>query len=789
MESRVNWVFQFMQKSHLRKVYFLILGIILVPLLLFAESISEKKATLVQRNTPFETDIAFLNDRLASLKKSLEKAYEAARHLAKSQADETEFRTVLEEVNRLKKEKVELEESWRESAVQEGAQDGEPYALWDQEEITLAQLVMEYGSPDYLYVIPAEFSALKLHLYSNIPIPRQSWSDLLEMMLYHHGFGLKKLNTYARQLYLLKQDYGAVHTIAYRREQIAILPAGTRVCYLVLPPVEQVRTIFQFFEKFSDNKQTFVHQLGNKIALVAVKEEVDKLLDFYDKVWGCNDGKVTRVVSVSKIPVKEMEKILTTFFCEALEKSRPPFAKPDQEGLGIFALGQSNSLVFIGAKESVDRAEKIVRETESQLEDPAEMTIFHYECRHSDPTDLAQVLQKVYISLLTASQDTAPKETEVSYSSQVQGSRAPPDGYPPMPPLVVSPPPLKPGVSTKLEIEQNLSDHFIPDPKTGTILMTVRRDALEKIKDLLKKLDIPKKMVQIEVLLFERRINSQNNFGLNLLKLGKTHNGVTYTPTMGPNIRDKNLIGRGVLQFFFHGPAHKYTPHYDIAYNFLLTQDDIQLNAAPSVITVNQTPATISIVEELSINNGAAPVDTNKGIAFEKSFARAQYGITIVLTPIVHMPGESEEQGCVTMKTNISFDTMKPHAGDQPLVDRRHIENEVRVVDGETVILGGLRRKSRLDHEEKVPFFGDLPGIGRFFGSTHLADHDTEMFFFITPKIVYDPKYQMEKIRLEDLKKRPGDIPEFLVRVDEAREKASKKLFKESLKVFFKHER
>jgi general secretion pathway protein D len=766
--------------------------LLLLPLLLVAESLSEKKASLVQKNSSVETDAASINDRLVSLKKNLCLAYESARHLTQNQADEEQFHTVLSEVNRLKAEKSRLEESWRESAAQEGMQDGEPYALWDQEEITLSQLVMEYGSPDYLYVIPAEFSALKLHLYSNIPIPRQSWTDLLEMMLYHQGFGLKKLNAYARQLYLLKTDVGQVHTVAYKREQIALLPTGTRVCFLVLPPVEHVRTIFQFFEKFSDNKQTFVHQLGNKIALVAAKEEVDKLLDFYDKVWGSQEGKVTRVVTVSKIPVKEMEKILTTFFSEALEKSRPPFAKPDQEGLGIFSMGQSNSLVLIGAKESVDRAEKIVKETEAQLEDPAAMTIFHYECRHSDPSDLAQVLQKVYISLLTASQDTAPKETEINYASQIQGSRAPPDGYPPAPPLVVSPPPLKPGVMTKVDIEQNLSDHFIPDPKTGTILMTVRRDTLEKIKELLKKLDVPKKMVYIEVLLFERRINSQNNFGLNLLKLGKSDNGITYTPTTGPHFKDKENFGKGVLQFFFHGPAHKYTPHYDIAYNFLLTQDDIQLNASPSVITVNQTPTTISIVEEISINNGAAPIDTNKGIAFEKSFARSQYGIIIVLTPTIHMPGEADEQGCVTLKTNISFDTMKPRPGehrDRPDVDRRHIENEVRVVDGETVILGGLRRKARLDHEEKVPFFGDLPIIGRFFGSTQLIDHDTEMFFFITPRIVYDPKYQMEKVRLEELKRRPGDIPEFLEKVDEAREKASKKLFKDSLKVFFTHER
>ena len=40
------------------------------------------------------------------------------------------------------------------------------------------------------------------------------------------------------------------------------------------------------------------------------------------------------------------------------------------------------------------------------------------------------------------------------------------------------------------------------------------------MKDLIKKLDIPKKMVQLEVLLFEKRNRDTNDFGLNLLRLG-----------------------------------------------------------------------------------------------------------------------------------------------------------------------------------------------------------------------------------------------------------------------------
>ncbi len=152
--------------------------------------------------------------------------------------------------------------------------------------------------------------------------------------------------------------------------------------------------------------------------------------------------------------------------------------------------------------------------------------------------------------------------------------------------------------------------------------------------------------------------------------------------------------------------------------------------------------------------------------------------MTIVLTPTVHMPDErpnSEEKASVTLKTNVSFDTTRNlHNNDRPMVDRRHIENEVRVSDGETVILGGLRRKVTNDIEEKIPFLGDIPGFGKLFGSVKLTDHNTEMFIFITPKIVTDPEEELLQIRAEEVKKSPGDIPEYLERVVEGRREREK---------------
>ena len=78
-------------------------------------------------------------------------------------------------------------------------------------------------------------------------------------------------------------------------------------------------------------------------------------------------GKISRVVPVSKMGVKEMEKILHSFFGEAMEKNRNPFGKMEQEGLTVLALTQGSSLVLIGSEEVVNRAEKMIRDTEERL--------------------------------------------------------------------------------------------------------------------------------------------------------------------------------------------------------------------------------------------------------------------------------------------------------------------------------------------------------------------------------------------------------------------------------------
>ncbi|MES2273693.1 MAG: hypothetical protein V4487_05840 [Chlamydiota bacterium] len=729
------------------------------------------------------------NEVLSQIREELRLKFEAASILAEKGAREIEYQDLLVSVRSLKEKIRKLEENWRKGTVDEASRSDEAYALWDVGETTLAQLIMEFGASDYLYIIPQELSGMKISLFSSIPLPHESWNEMIEMILSQNGVGVKKLNPFVKQLYILKLDPSAIEGIVDHEGDLELFSNHCRLFYVFSPPPEQLKSVQAFFERFSDPKQTTIQSIGSKVAIVSTKESIDKLLGLYHAVWEQGRGKVARMINLTKINSQEAEKVLKAVFADPINKNRPNFYPSNADELATLVLPQG--LVLVGENETVERGQKILTDLETQLEDPGEKLIYWYTCKHSNPEDIAEVLEKVYDSLVGSSFDKKADGSSVSAPPPVPSQDHPvagqvfpiPDRSTAFNPVLPAGAPfVQPGTIDKKVIKSSFGN-FIVDTKTTSILMVVRRDELSKIKTLLKKLDVPKKMVQLDVLLVEKKLQDRKQIGFNLLQFGTNSSGKKETAITFDT--KERAFNKGVLSFIFSRPSNGW-PAMDLTYSFLLAQEDIRINANPSVLAINQTPATVSIVEEISINNGAIQLDTTNGITVEKSFTRAQYGITIVLTPTIHLPDDEQEgPGFVSLQTNLEFDTTKASLDDRPPVTRRHIENEVRVADGETIILGGLRRKIEEDSREKIPFLGELPGFGKLFGAAKQTETNTEMFIFITPRIIKDPVDDLRQIRQCEYRMRAGDVPEFLARIDEAKERERKCLFEDSLKTLF----
>jgi general secretion pathway protein D len=429
-----------------------------------------------------------------------------------------------------------------------------------------------------------------------------------------------------------------------------------------------------------------------------------------------------------------------------------------------------------------------------------EKTIHWYACRHSEAEELAKVLSQVYSKMMGLTPQAAQKEkTHIpkmdalgAMQAKIEAREHAEDS------LIVNTSPVS-LTPEKNNSSQTISENFIVDSKTNSIIMVVENYVFPKLKDLLHKLDVPKRMVQIDVLLFEKKVADSSSMGLSRLKMGdaashKSKEGLMWTDIMHETEKKRKKHHKkndhkesvaGILEFFLSRGKNGAFPAYDLAYQFLLTQEDIQINANPTVTTVNQTPAKIAVVDQISINTGAVEFDREH---VKDSYSRAEYGITIQITPTVHAKIDEEsvdEPKFVTLTTDIIFDSTRPDKHERPDVTRRNIKNEVRVQDGETVILGGLRRKLSSGQQQMIPFLGELPGVGKLFSMSSLSDSSTEMFIFLTPRILPDDHEQWKEIRRKELTKRPGDTPEFLDEVLEARRMKKEMLMSKSLRMLF----
>ncbi len=71
-------------------------------------------------------------------------------------------------------------------------------------------------------------------------------------------------------------------------------------------------------------------------------------------------------------------------------------------------------------------------------------------------------------------------------------------------------------------------------------------------------------------------------------------------------------------------------------------------------------------------------------------------------------------------------------------IDTKHIQTQVLVENGGTVVIGGIFEQNDREDETKVPFLGDLPAVGNLFKTRTRTATKSELLVFITPKMLSD---------------------------------------------------
>ncbi|BAE80838.1 general secretion pathway protein D [Chlamydia felis Fe/C-56] len=710
-----------------------------------ALTISEKAASLENSKEFIDSSpgLASFNADMKEYNLQLKSLYEEAAALREAGCeDEARWKLLLSKLTDVKKQIKRMEDLWA-AEIRERGENPDEYALWHHPETTIYNLVSDYGEDNVIYLVPQDIGSIKVSALSKFTVPKEGFEECLLQLLSRLGIGMRQVSPWIKELYTTHKEGCGVAGVFSSRKDLDLLPPSSYIGYVLNSKNIDVRADQHILRKFANLDTTHIDLFGGKLWVFGSVGEISELLKIYDFIQEDSVRQEYRVVPLTKIEASEMISILKAAFREDVTK------EGDEEGLGLKVVplqNQGRSLFLSGTAALVRQAVDLIKDLEEGIENPTDKTVFWYSVKHSDPQELAVLLSQVHDVFAGKDGGGVPSSSAESMLRDAAST--------------IHIDTSSVGATKEGSVKYG---NFIADSKTGTLIMVVEKEALPRIKMLLKKLDVPKKMVRIEVLLFERKLSSQRQAGLNLLRLGeevckKTSSAVSWTSS-------------GILEFLFKGSTgSSLVPSYDLAYQFLMAQEDVRINASPSVVTMNQTPARIAIVEEMSI---AVSADKEKA-----QYNRAQYGIMIKMLPVINV-GEEDGKSYITLETDITFDTTGKNTNERPDVTRRNITNKVRIPDGETVIIGGLRCKHASDSQDGIPFLGEIPGIGKLFGMNSTSDSQTEMFVFITPKILDNPAEKKERQEEAILSSRPGENAEFrkaLCAGEEAAKAAHKKL-------------
>lgn len=280
------------------------------------------------------------------------------------------------------------------------------------------------------------------------------------------------------------------------------------------------------------------------------------------------------------------------------------------------------------------------------------------------------------------------------------------------------------------------------EPRTNQLFVTDVASKLEQVRALIAKLDIAVRQVLIEARIVEASDTFGRSLGVKLgggpgttidtantrggAQFGASYNATSAGATAGTFV-NLPAVGQGgynpatfAVSIFGESAAR----FLNLEISALEADGKGKVISSPRVVTADKIKAVIEQGTELPYQVATASGATS--IAFRK--ANLKLEVTPQITP----------EGNVILELDISKDTVGRSTAAGYAIDTKHIQTQVLVDNGGTVVIGGIFEQVERDDVAKVPLFGDLPVVGNLFKSRGKISNKQEMLVFITPKMLSD---------------------------------------------------
>ncbi|MFI8144469.1 type IV pilus secretin PilQ [Acinetobacter sp. ABJ_C5_2] len=310
--------------------------------------------------------------------------------------------------------------------------------------------------------------------------------------------------------------------------------------------------------------------------------------------------------------------------------------------------------------------------------------------------------------------------------------------------------------SDTLALESLLSSRgsAVADSRTNTLIVNDTAQNIDKVRKMIELLDVQVKQVMVEARIVRASTSFTKELGVKwgILSQGITNNKnllVGGSETTLWNLREpKKDETTGGYKYTIERPDNLNVdlgvsnPAGSIAFG-LISMSDFMLDLELSALQADGYGEVISTPKVMTADKQTAKVATGQQVPYlmtttSGAGATATTSFKDALLSLDVTPSITPD-GKIQMKLDISKDSVAGEAPNGELIlNKNNINTNVLVDNGETVILGGVFEQTTTNTQTKVPFFGDIPVVGRLFRKDVKSDDKQELLIFVTPRIVND---------------------------------------------------
>lgn len=347
----------------------------------------------------------------------------------------------------------------------------------------------------------------------------------------------------------------------------------------------------------------------------------------------------------------------------------------------------------------------------SNGQDTAVIQLFVIRLKHARAADVAATVNQLFGG--SGEFSGSAGLSSGTLSEELRRNRVPPQGAPTATPSANSS--IRPSaLSGPVTI--------VPDESTNSLLLRASRADYAVIRDAVDDLDVRPLQVLIEVLIVEARRDRRFALGTSLFVPQQSVD--KGDGTAGGSVTGASL-GDVVIQLMHLGHAQ-----IDATLTAAASRGDVQIISRPVLLASNNQEARILVGSQRPFVQVSRSLPTETPTR-DQVVQYRDVGTRLTVRPTIN------EDGYVSLLIQQEVNQATSEvAFDAPVISTREAATQVLVKDGQTIVLGGLRDHQRDVTRSGVPILSSLPIIGGLFGSASRQTTETELYLFLTPRIL-----------------------------------------------------